>query len=65
MTPLHTSLLVLLYFIILMVISYITGRKSDNENFFRGNRQSPWYIVSIGMIGLVYRGSLLSQCRVG
>ncbi|GAF01421.1 sodium:solute symporter [Saccharicrinis fermentans] len=56
MTPLHTSLLVLLYFIILMVISYITGRKSDNENFFRGNRQSPWYIVSIGMIGASLSG---------
>ncbi|WP_430936913.1 sodium:solute symporter [Saccharicrinis sp. 156] len=56
MTPLHTGLLVGLYFMILMVISYITGKESDNENFFRGNRQSPWYIVSVGMIGASLSG---------
>jgi Na+/proline symporter len=56
MNPLHTGLLVALYFIILMVISYITGKKSDNKSFFLGNRQSPWYIVSIGMIGASLSG---------
>ncbi|MCW3787525.1 sodium:solute symporter [Plebeiibacterium sediminum] len=56
MKPLHTGLLVALYFIILMVISYITGKKSDNNSFFLGNRQSPWYIVSIGMIGASLSG---------
>ena len=56
MNPLHTGLLVALYFVVLMVISYITGRKSDNETFFRGNRQSPWYIVSIGMVGASLSG---------
>ncbi len=56
MTPLHTGLLVALYFIILMVISYITGKKSDNKSFFLGNKQSPWYIVSIGMIGASLSG---------
>ncbi|SMO59368.1 Na+/proline symporter [Saccharicrinis carchari] len=56
MTPLFTGLLVALYFIILMVISYVTGRKSDNEDFFVGGRQSPWYIVSIGMIGASLSG---------
>jgi SSS family transporter len=56
MTPLYTGLLVALYFIILMVISIVTGKKSDNESFFLGNRQSPWYIVSIGMIGASLSG---------
>jgi Na+/proline symporter len=56
MTPLHTGLLVALYFIVLMIISYFTGKKSDNKNFFLGNRQSPWYIVSIGMIGASLSG---------
>ncbi|WP_075591100.1 sodium:solute symporter [Labilibacter marinus] len=56
MTPLHTGLLVAFYFIILMIISYVTGRKSDNKSFFLGNRQSPWYIVSIGMIGASLSG---------
>ncbi len=56
MKPLYTGLLVALYFIILMIISYITGKKSDNKSFFLGNRQSPWYIVSIGMIGASLSG---------
>ncbi len=56
MKPLYTGLLVALYFIILMIISYLTGKKSDNKSFFLGNRQSPWYIVSIGMIGASLSG---------
>ncbi len=56
MTALHTGLLVALYFIVLMIVSYFTGRKSDNKDFFLGNRQSPWYIVSIGMIGASLSG---------
>ncbi len=56
MTPLQTGLLVAIYFLILMIISFVTGKKSNNENFFLGNRQSPWYIVSIGMIGASLSG---------
>lgn len=51
MNPLYTGLLIGGYFIILLVISLITARKTDNATFFLGNRQSPWFIVSIGMIG--------------
>jgi Na+/proline symporter len=44
--------LILLYFGILYLISYIIGKKhSENAAFFQGNRKSPWYIVAIGMIG--------------
>lgn len=40
------------YFGLLLLISWLTGRgASDNESFFIGNRKSPWYIVAIGMIG--------------
>ncbi len=56
MTPLQTGLIVAIYFLILMIISFVTGKKSNNENFFLGNRQSPWYIVSIGMIGASLSG---------
>lgn len=43
---------VLAYFLILLSISWFTGRKStNNEAFFLGNRRSPWYIIAIGMIG--------------
>lgn len=45
------------YFGILLLIAWITGRgSSSNEAFFLGNRKSPWYIVSIGMIGASLSG---------
>ena len=40
------------YFLLLFVISWITGRKADNAGFFTGNRKSPWYLVAIAMIGV-------------
>lgn len=45
------------YFSTLLLIAWITGRKSSsNEAFFLGNRKSPWYIVSIGMVGTSLSG---------
>lgn len=45
-------LVIALYFLMLLCISWFTGRKNtNNDAFFLGNRQSPWLIVSIGMIG--------------
>ncbi|MDO9154558.1 MAG: sodium:solute symporter [Paludibacter sp.] len=45
-------LIIVIYFLVLMLISFIVGRKStDNDAFFLGNRQSPWWIVAIGMVG--------------
>jgi len=46
----------LAYTALLFTISWITSRKSDNEAFFLGNRQSPWYIVAYGMIGASLSG---------
>ena len=43
--------IIVAYFLVLFIIAYITGRKADNASFFLGNRRSPWYIVSIGMVG--------------
>lgn len=48
---------IIVYFGILLGISRITAHShSDNDAFFRGNRQSPWYIVSFGMIGASLSG---------
>lgn len=45
------------YFGLLLLIAWITGRKSSgNDAFFLGNRKSPWYIVSIGMVGTSLSG---------
>ena len=44
------------YFVLLFIISWITGRKTDNAGFFTGNRKSPWYMVAIAMIGASISG---------
>ncbi len=47
---------ILAYFGILVGISALAGRNDDNETFFLGNRQSPWYVVAFGMIGASLSG---------
>ena len=50
-------LTILLYFLLLTLYSrFVTGRKSSNEAFFRGNRKSPWYMVAFGMVGASISG---------
>jgi len=49
-------LLVTSYFGLLMLISYLTGKNDSNDTFFKGNKQSPWYIVAFGMIGASLSG---------
>ncbi len=52
MSGLTVFLIIAGYFSVLMLISFIAGRQStDNEAFFLGNRKSPWWIVAIGMVG--------------
>ncbi len=50
-----TTILVV-YFMVLIGISWLTGRNSDSNTFFTGNRQSPWYLVAFGMIGASLSG---------
>ncbi|MCL1943855.1 MAG: sodium:solute symporter [Candidatus Azobacteroides sp.] len=40
-----------LYFVMLLVIAHFTGKNSNNDSFFLGNRKSKWYVVAFGMIG--------------
>ncbi|MBP6624553.1 MAG: sodium:solute symporter [Chitinophagaceae bacterium] len=44
------------YFAILLLVAYLTSRKSDNESFFIGNRNSNWMLVAFGMIGTSLSG---------
>ena len=48
--------IILGYFAVLFAISRLTGHKATNDTFFRGNRQSPWYMVAFGMIGASISG---------
>ncbi len=44
------------YFALLLLISYLTGRKTDNATFFLAGRSSPWYLVAFGMVGASLSG---------
>lgn len=54
----HAILLtfVMAYFALLLLVAYFTSRKSDNESFFIGNRNSNWMLVAFGMIGTSLSG---------
>ena len=42
---------------LLLILSRLVGRRaSDNDAFFRGSRQSPWWAVAFGMIGASISG---------
>jgi len=56
MQPVYILLLIATYFGALLLISYFTGKDSNNDAFFKANRQSPWYIVAFGMIGASLSG---------
>ncbi|MEO5910641.1 MAG: sodium:solute symporter [Pelobium sp.] len=45
------------YFLMLIIISFVTSKKSsDNTTFFIANRNSKWYLVAFGMIGTALSG---------
>ncbi len=44
------------YFLLLILISYITGKSDSNDSFFLGDKQSPWYVVAFGMLGATLSG---------
>jgi SSS family transporter len=48
--------ILLLFFALLMGISYLTSKNATNDTFFTGNHQSPWYLVAFGMIGSTISG---------
>ena len=49
-------LTILSYFAMLLLVSRLTAKQSTNDTFYRGNRQSPWYLVAFGMIGASISG---------
>ncbi|MEO5650861.1 MAG: sodium:solute symporter [Ginsengibacter sp.] len=45
------------YFLMLIIVSRLTSKKSsDNATFFIANRSSKWYLVAFGMIGTALSG---------
>ncbi len=48
--------IIVLYFALLISISYFTSKGANNASFFSGNKNSPWYLVAFGMIGTSLSG---------
>ncbi|SCY38010.1 sodium:solute symporter [Flavobacterium caeni] len=57
MTATAILTLIVIYFSILFVISHVTSKKnSDNDAFFKANKNAKWYLVAFGMIGTALSG---------
>jgi len=55
-TPQLILTIFFVYTLSLFVVSRITSSKANNQTFFVGNKQSPWYVVAYGMIGASLSG---------
>ena len=56
MTATHILLLIGGYFLMLLTISYFTGKNDSNADFFKAGKQSPWFLVAFGMVGASLSG---------
>ncbi len=56
MTSTQIILLIAAYFVVLILISYFTGKEDSNDAFFKANKSAPWYLVAFGMIGASLSG---------
>ena len=56
MTATQIILLIAAYFVVLILISYFTGKEDSNDAFFKANKSAPWYLVAFGMIGASLSG---------
>jgi solute:Na+ symporter, SSS family len=50
MLPVVFLVFIIIYFLFLFLVSWLSGRKADNNSYFLGNKKSPWVLVSIGML---------------
>lgn len=52
LTPALILGIIAVYFLLLILISWLTSRKdTSNDTFFLAHRHSPWFVVAFGMIG--------------
>ena len=48
--------ILVVYFGVLITVSFYSARGADTNTFFTANRQSPWWLVAFGMIGTSLSG---------
>lgn len=56
MSPTLILSIIAAYFVVLFIIGKVTSKGADNDSFFIGNKNSPWWIVAFGMIGTSLSG---------
>jgi Na+/proline symporter len=56
MNPIVLLAIIVAYFALLLIVALKTGKGSNNESFFIGNRKSNWMLVAFGMIGTSLSG---------
>jgi len=56
LSPITLLIIIQAYFMVLMGVSFITGRQGDNQSFFTAKRKSPWILVAFGMVGATLSG---------
>lgn len=56
MSPLLLFSFVIAYFLLLLAVAWYTGKNSNNDSFFIGNKNSNWMLVAFGMIGTSLSG---------
>ncbi|MBN2716058.1 MAG: sodium:solute symporter [Deltaproteobacteria bacterium] len=51
------AVILVVYFIMIGIISFVTGRAADgSDSFYSGEKRSPWFVVAVGMIGATLSG---------
>ena len=56
MNPVFVGVILSVYFLALLGVSYYTSRNANNQTFFIGNKNSNWLLVAFGMIGTSLSG---------
>eukprot|EP01026_Neomeris_dumetosa_P034610 TRINITY_DN27781_c0_g1_i1.p3 TRINITY_DN27781_c0_g1~~TRINITY_DN27781_c0_g1_i1.p3 ORF type:complete len:104 (-),score=13.38 TRINITY_DN27781_c0_g1_i1:19-330(-) len=56
LTPALIIGIIVSYFLVLVAISYFTGKDAGNDNFFLAGRKSNWMLVAFGMVGATLSG---------
>lgn len=46
----------IIYSALLFFITWLTSKNANNQSYFLGNKNSPWYVVAYGMIGASLSG---------
>lgn len=57
LSPSVLLFVIFLYFGLLMLVSWLTSKNSNNDSFFIGNRAGNWKLVAFGMIGSTLSGA--------